>query len=142
MEKTKVKLIIASTFIDSIPFNYCDEYQEITRVIVDDHSPWEEIDTEDFYVLKNFVEEYNRNKKNKGSFAFIIQPLRQIPAQQAIDEIVRIRNERLEMARIEREKSEKERERKRQEREMKKLAKTKEEKRKLLEKLKEELGES
>jgi hypothetical protein len=138
----QVKLIIASTFKDAVYFNYGDDYSDITRVLVEDHSPWEEVDDMKFNALEEFVRNYNYNKKNKNkSFAFIIEKPKQIPAQQAIDEILRIRNERLEMDRIAREKAEKERERKRRELEMKKLAKSKEDKRKLLEQLKKELGE-
>ena len=137
----QVKLIIASTFKDTVYFNYGDDYSDITRVLVEDHSPWEEVDNDEFYTLEEFVRNYN-NKRGNTSFAFLIEKPKQISAQSAIEQILKKKKEQAERDRKEMERIEKERERKKQEREMKKLAKTKEDKRKLLEKLKEELGES
>lgn len=90
----QVKLIIANTQTDTVYFNYGDDYSDVTRIFVEDHSPWEEVEDEYFYDLVNFVNEYNRCKKGerRNSFAFLVEKDQKISAQQVITEI-RIKRE-------------------------------------------------
>jgi hypothetical protein len=137
----QVKLIIANTETDTVYFNYGDDYSDITRVLVEDHSPWEEVEDDDLYQLEDFVRNFNLPKNKNKSFAFLVVKQEQITAQSAIDFIVKKRqDERNKCLEAERKRKE-EAERKKKENEMKKLAKTKEQKILLLEQLKKELGE-
>jgi hypothetical protein len=137
----QVKLIIANTETNTVYFNYGDDYSDITRVLVEDHSPWEEVEDDDLYQLEEFVRNFNLPKNKKKSFAFLVVKQEQITAQSAIDFIVKKReDERNKYLEVERKRKE-EAERKKEVREMKKLAKTKEQKILLLEQLKKELGE-
>lgn len=136
----QVKLIIANTNTDTIYFNYGDDCNDITRVFVEDHSPWEEVDIDEYYILKEFVKDFNA-KKSRKQFALLINKDEQISAQSAIDTIIKKREkQRKEYEEAERKRKE-EAERKKKEKELKKLAKTQEQKRLLLEQLKQELGE-
>ena len=139
----QVKLIIANTQTDTVYFNYGDDYSDVTRIFVEDHSPWEEVENSDYYDLLDFVNEYNRfkNKSQRCDFAFLIVKDQQISAQQAIAEIRKKRNEQLKKEKEEALKRKEAAEKAKHEREMEKLAKTKEQKLKLLEQLKQELGE-
>jgi hypothetical protein len=135
----QVKLIIADRFYDTVYFNYGDDYSDITRILVEDHSPWEEVSDDDIYDLQTFVSDFNNLKKSSGQFAFLINKDKQISAQSAIKKIVKKREDELkkqkEAERLRKEKAEKAK----QERQMKKLAKTKADKLKLFEALKKEL---
>ena len=136
----QVKLIIANTQTDTVYFNHGDDYSDIVRIFVEDHSPWEEVD--DLYELQSFVKEYNRdNKKRRMDFAFLIINDQQISAQEAIATILakkeRLLKKEQNEARIRKEAMEKAA----QERTIKKMEKTKAQKRKLLEQLKQEFGE-
>ena len=63
----QVKLIIANTETNTVYFNYGDDYSDITRVLVEDHSPWEEVEDDDLYELEEFVSNFNLPKnKNKN----------------------------------------------------------------------------
>lgn len=137
-----VKLIIAKTENQTVYFNHGDDYSDITRVLVEDHSPWEEMDDDDLYLLQDFVKEFNFNsRKRKGEFAFLVEKESKISAQSAIKSIVEKRETERKRYEEEERKRKEEYERKKIEKEMKKEAKTKEQKRLLLEKLKKELGE-
>ena len=96
----QVKLIIASTFKDTVYFNYGDDYSDITRVLVEDHSPWEEVDNDEFYTLEEFVRNYN-NKRGNTSFAFIVEKAKQISSQSAIEQILKKKKEQAERDRKE-----------------------------------------
>lgn len=124
-------------------FNYGDDYSDVTRIFVEDHSPWEEVEDEDFYDLVDFVNEYNRYKKGerRNSFAFLVEKDQEISAQQAITEIRAKRAEELEKQKEKQRKNKEAAEKAKRERELKKLAKTEAQKRQLLERLKQELGE-
>ncbi len=135
----QVKLIIATTNTDTVYFNYGDDYTDITRIFVEDHSPWEEVD--DVYELQNFVSDYNLNNKKNGSFAFLVIKEQQMSAQTAIKQIVEKRKAEHKKYQEEEKKRKELAEKKKEEAKLKKLAKTKEQKRKLLEQLKAELGE-
>ena len=135
------KLIIANTETDTVYFNYGDDYSDITRVFVEDHSPWEEVDDDGAYELEEFVRNFNLPDKKRKSFAFLVVKQEQITAQSAIDFIVKKREDDIKKSREEERKRKEEAERKKQEKEMKKVAKTKEQKILLLEQLKKELGE-
>lgn len=137
----QVKLIIATSDTEAVYFNYGDDYSDITRIIVEDHSPWEEVDENGYCSLVDFVKDFNSTKKRNGSFAFLIEKEKQISAQEAIDFIVDKRDRELKAIRERQKREQEEREYQRQQRELKKLAKTKEQKQKLLEQLKKELGE-
>ena len=52
--KKFVKLIIATTNNSQIFFNYGDDYADITRILVEDHTPWEEVDAHDIEKLYIF----------------------------------------------------------------------------------------
>lgn len=139
--KHYIKLIIANT-ATRLHVDFNGDYDDITRIFVEDHSPWEYVTTAEKYDLFEFVRDYNNSKLTKnGSFAFLICKEEQMSAQQAI-EVIKQKREKL-IA------EEKERERKyraavekaKKEKALKRLAKTKEEKRKLLAQLKEEFGE-
>lgn len=137
-----VKLIIAKTENRTVYFNHGDDYSDIARVLVEDHSPWEEVDDDDLYLLQEFVKEFNWNsRKRKGEFAFLVEKEPKISAQSAIKSIIEKREaERKKFEEAERKRRE-EYENKKKEKELKKLAKTQEQKRLLLEQLKKELGE-
>lgn len=139
----QVKLIIANTQTDTVYFNYGDDYSDVTRIFVEDHSPWEEVEDKDFYELVHFVNEYNRYRKSvrRNDFAFLIVKDQQISAQQAITEIRAKRAEELEKQKEKQRKNKEAAEKAKRERELKKLAKTEAQKRQLLERLKQELGE-
>lgn len=137
----KVKLIIANTFVDTVCFNYGDDYSDITRVIVEDHSPFEEIEGYELDSLKAFVCSYNLDKANKGKFAFVIEKGDEISAKSAIAEI-KEKTEKMQAERIK--KGAEARKKKEEKAAADKAAKeyrTLEQKRKQLEKLKKELGE-
>lgn len=136
----RVKLIIANTDTDTIFFNYGDDYSDVTRIFVEDHSPWEEIDNNEYYLLCDFVTDFN-SKKNRKQFAFLVNKDEQISAQSAIDTIIKKRKKQQEEYEKAERKRKEEAERKKKEKELNKLAKTKEQKRLLLEQLKQELGE-
>jgi len=136
---TQVKLIIANTQTDTVYFNYGDDYSDITRIMIEDHSLWEEV--EDIYELQDFVEDYNRNNKKTGSFAFLIIKDEQITAQSAIESIRKKRKDIIEKAEAKEEKRKELAEKKKEEARLKKLAKTQEQKRLLFEQLKKELNE-
>lgn len=137
----QVKLIIAKTQYDTIFFNYGDDYSDITRVLVEDHSPWEEVSDFDIHTLNDFVREYNYNCKSTKSFAFLVIKDQQISAQSAIKTIVDKQNAAIEKAKKEEQKRKEAAEKKKAEAKLKKLAKTNEQKRVLFEQLKKELGE-
>jgi hypothetical protein len=138
----QVKLIIAAAHSDTVYFNYGDDYSDITRILVEDHSPWEEVEDDQIFELQNFVSDFNVSKERKaGKFAFLIVREDQISPQSAIKSIVEKREKELKESREKERKRKEEAERKKQEKEMKKLAKTKEQKILLLEQLKKELGE-
>lgn len=135
-----VKLIIATTKKDTVYFNYGDDYSDLTRIFVEDHSHWEEVEDDDFYLLGDFVKDFN-NSKRKGEFAFLVEKEPKISAKSAIKSIIEKREaERKKFEEAERKRRE-EYENKKKEKELKKLAKTQEQKRLLLEQLKKELGE-
>ena len=137
----QVRLIIANTQIDTVYFNYGDDCDDITRVFVEDHSPWEEVNDDDIYTLHDFVRDYNMNNKGKKSFAFLIIKEEQISPQSAIKFIVDKQNAAIEKQKKEEEARRKAAEKKKQEAKLKRLAKTEADKRKLFEQLKQELGE-
>lgn len=137
----QVKLIIATSDTETVYINYGDDYSDITRIMVEDHSPWEEVDDKGYRSLVDFVKDFNSTKKTNCSFAFLIEKEKQISAQEAIDFIVDKRDRELKAIRERQKRKLEEREYQRQQRELKKLAKTKEQKQKLLEQLKKELGE-
>jgi hypothetical protein len=141
-DKKLVKLIIAKTKIQAVYFNYGDDSTDITRILVEDHSPWEEVDVSELQDLEQFVHDFNCYSENhRDGFAFLIVKEEQISAQRAIEHIKKKREKHLKKQ-IEAERKRKElAEKQRQERRLKKLAKTKEQKLKLLAQLKEELGE-
>jgi len=135
----KVKLIIARTKTETVYFNYGDDYSDVNRVLVEDHSPFEEVDYD--HDLLCFINDFNNDKNNKkeGRFAFLINMEDQVSPQSAIEHIVEKRKDELEKERERERKAAEEREKKKRERELKKLAKTKAEKLALLEQLKKEL---
>lgn len=135
----QVKLIIATAFADTIWFNYGDDYLDITRIMVEDHSPWEEVDETQFGDLEEFVRDFNRNLKANNGFAFLIEKEKQISAQSAIKQIVEKREAALKKAKEAERKRKELEEKKKAEAKLKRLAKTKEQKLKLFEQLKEEL---
>jgi hypothetical protein len=135
----QVKLIIATTFTDTVWFNYGDDYSDITRVMVEDHSPWEEVDEMGFSELEQFVRDFNNNSWKNKAFAFLIQKEKQICAESAIKQIVEKREAVLKKAKEEERKRKELAEKKKAESKLKRLAKTKEQKLKLFEQLKEEL---
>jgi hypothetical protein len=136
----QVKLIIATTFTDTVWFNYGDDYSDITRVMVEDHSPWEEVDEMGFSELEQFVRDFNNNgRKTNDGFAFLIQKEKQISAQSAIKQIVEKREAALKKAKEEARKRKELEDKKKADAKLKRLAKTKEQKLKLFEQLKEEL---
>jgi hypothetical protein len=139
MINMKVKLIIANTQSETVYFNYGDDCSDVTRVLVEDHSPWEEVD--DLHELELFVRDFN-NIKNKPNFAFLIVCDEQISAQSAIKVIRKKREDYIRKQKEAEEKRKELIEKKKQEAKLKKLAKTKEEKRKLFEKLKQEFAEN
>lgn len=139
----QVKLIIANTQSDTVFFNHGDDYSDVTRIFVEDHSQWEEVEDDDFYDLIDFVNDYNRYKKGerRDSFAFLVEKDQRISAAAAIAEI-RIKREKAIKKQKEEELKRKEAaEKAKRERELKKIAKTEAQKRQLLEQLKQELGE-
>ena len=139
--KTQVKLIIANTQSETVYFNYGDDYSDITRIIVEDHSPWEEIDKDELYTLEDFVMHYNRNNNKTNSFAFILKKEQQITAQSAIQCILKKKEEAIQKAKAEEKARKEAAEKKKAEAHLKKLAKTQEQKRLLFEQLKKELNQ-
>ena len=135
----KLKLIIARTETNTIFFNYGDDYSDVTRILVEDHSQFEEIEDRD--AMFEFVRDFNRDaiNKNRGLFAFIIDTDDQISPQSSIDSILEKRRIEMEKSKERERKAAEVRENKKREREIKKLAKTKEAKLALLEQLKKEL---
>jgi hypothetical protein len=137
----QIKLIIATSTNNTIYFNEGEDYSDITRIMVEDHSPWEEIDDDEYYSLIDFVKDFNSSKKRYNSFAFLIEKDKQISAQEAIKFVVDKRSKELEKIREQQRVEEERREQRKRERDLKKLAKTKEQKLQLLEQLKKEFGE-
>lgn len=139
--KHYVKLIIANTS-KRLYVDLNGDYADITRIFVEDHSPWECVTTQEKYDLLDFVRDYNNSKLTKnGSFAFLICKEEQMSAQQAIEVIKQKREKRMAEEKEQERKYRAALEKAKKENAMKKLAKTKEQKRKLLAQLKEEFGE-
>lgn len=140
----KVKLIVARTMNDTVFFNYGDDYSDITRVLVEDHSPFEEVDHQGLEDLKKFVEQYNlwARKDRNDHFMFLIESAHEISAQATIKAIRDKRGAEAKEYAAKQAKAKEIREKaaaaKKAEKELKTLA----QKKKQLEKLKQELGEA
>lgn len=137
----QVKLIIANTQSNTIFFNYGDDYNDITRILIEDHSPWEEVDNDEVNDILDFVNQFNIDKNRGKSFAFLIIKDDQMSAKSAI-KIIHKKREK-EKARLEEENRKRytEAQKRKEDIAAKKLAKTREQKLKLIEQLKKELGE-
>ena len=61
----QVKLIIANTETDTVYFNYGDDYSDITRVFVEDHSPWEEVDDDGAYELEDDIKKSREEERKR-----------------------------------------------------------------------------
>lgn len=118
----EIKLVKVKTFTETVTWNYGDDYSDVTRHIVTDHSGFEEVDQYNLNRIQSWVEEYNR--KSKGEY-FIIVDNKTISVEFVLNDIIKQENERIKQYEEQKRKDEERRELEKQNRAAKKLEKLK-----------------